>query len=210
MKIRIPSIPALWASALFTLCLMSLFSPWVAAQAEPYKDADESFWQALEHTHYIAEGERGPVVYLFMDPNCPYCHELFSWLQNPVAARQLRLRVVLVGYLTASSAAKAASILAAKDPLQALKANEDGFAIRDGKPEGAAPLANAATLAKMRPILDRNYNFLQGKESLLPELASAGEASATVPFLVYRQKGVVHYVIGLPSHRQWKALTGSN
>jgi len=195
-----------WASAFLgfflLLCSVSSF-----ATPALHGDEDLNFWQALEHTHYIAEGERGPVVYLFMDPNCPYCHVLFSWLQNPIAAGQLRLRVVLVGYLTPSSAAKAASILAAKSPLQALKANEDGFTVRHGKPEGAAAEAPASVVAKMRPILERNYRFLQGKESLLPELAGGG---ATVPFLVYRREGKVHYVVGLPSHTQWQDLIGSH
>lgn len=207
MKACFHNLHRTWVYALLALCL--LCGPTLSSAAPAaHGDEDLSFWQALEHTHYIAEGSRGPVVYLFMDPNCPYCHQLFSWLQNPVSAGQMRLRVILVGYLIpGNSDAKAASILAAKDPLRALKANEDGFRVRDGQPEGAAPLADASTLAKMRPILERNYRFLQGKQSLLP--GSAPEGYATVPFLVYREKGAVHYVVGLPNNAQWKALTGS-
>ncbi|OYV71635.1 MAG: thiol:disulfide interchange protein, partial [Acidithiobacillus ferrivorans] len=72
-----------------------------AAQASADHDLD--YWQALSHTHYIEEGSKGPILYDFFDPNCPYCHQIYTWLQNPIDNGQLRVRFIVVGFLTHSS-----------------------------------------------------------------------------------------------------------
>jgi thiol:disulfide interchange protein DsbG len=166
-------------------------------------DHDEDFWQALTHTQYIAEGKQGPVVYLFLDPNCPYCHKLYDQLQGKVAKGKLRLRVVVVGFLSPSSRDKAAAILAAADPRAALAKNESGFAIRDGRPEGGIAPADSALVAKEAGILHRNFSFLQGKESLLDDVPPG---AVTVPLLVYRRQGQLHYLVNLPTEEQWQEI----
>ncbi len=179
----------------------------LAGASEPASAAnaerDDYFWQALTHTQYIAEGKQGPVVYLFLDPNCPYCHKLYDQLQEKVAKGKLRLRVVVVGFLSPSSHAKAAAILSAADPRAALAKNESGFAIRDGRPEGGIAPADPTLVAKEAGILHRNFAFLEGKESLLD---SVPPGVVTVPLLVYRSQGQEHYLVNLPTEEQWQEI----
>jgi len=107
-------------------------------------DGDQDYWQALTHTHYIQEGSKGPIIYDFYDPNCPYCHEIYTWLQNPIHNKQIQVRFITVGFLTPSSAGKAAAILSAKDPLAALKLNENKFSTK-GVQKGHRPCARCRT-----------------------------------------------------------------
>lgn len=106
---------------------------------------------------WIPEGTGKRVIYVFMDPNCPYCHKLFEELQSQIAPRHLQARYILVGYLTTTSQGKAAAILTAKDPLKALKYNEHNFG-HDGDLGGIQEtLPGARTIT----ALQKNYELLQ-------------------------------------------------
>lgn len=72
-------------------------------------------------------GHAGPLIAVFMDPNCIFCHLLWEALQQPVADGKIRVKVIPVGFLKPSSPAKAATILAAKNPAQAWANNEKNF-----------------------------------------------------------------------------------
>ncbi|MCK9188742.1 thioredoxin fold domain-containing protein [Acidithiobacillus sp.] len=85
-------------------------------------------------------GHAGPLIVVFMDPNCIYCHLLWKALQEPVAEGQLRAKLIPVGFLKDSSVAKAATILAAKDPAVAWANNEKGFD-ENTEEGGTRPLA---------------------------------------------------------------------
>ena len=152
-----------------------------------------SFWQALDHAHYIEEGQKGPVVYVFFDPNCPYCHVLYGDLQKPITTGRLRVRFIPVAILFASSAGKAAAILQAAHPLQALNDNEIHFSRSGGEPSGgiAAITPDAQTQRELR------YN-----ENLLEMAGSNG-----VPFLIYRDRnGQLGFIVGLPHESDWPAI----
>src|SRR5699024_2099393 len=112
-------------------------------------------WQQLEDSTWFAEGAADPdtVIYVFSDPNCPYCH--LMWLANkPYLQAGLQVRHVLVGFLTPSSKYKAAAILEADDPAAAFGKNEANY--KTGVPEdqagGIEPLQDAKpeTLAKIK------------------------------------------------------------
>lgn len=75
----------------------------------------------------ILVGSKGPELTAFMDPNCIWCHKLYKDAEPLIKAGKLRLRVLLVGIIKASSPAKAAAILAAKDPAAALAEDEQKF-----------------------------------------------------------------------------------
>ncbi|WP_414040775.1 thioredoxin fold domain-containing protein [Acidithiobacillus sp. M4-SHS-6] len=75
-------------------------------------------------------GHAGPLMVVFMDPNCIFCHLLWEALQQPVDEGKVRVKVVPVGFLKPSSPAKAATILAAKNPAEAWANNEKGFNMR--------------------------------------------------------------------------------
>ena len=111
-------------------------------------------WGQLEKSHWIADGREGAprTVYVFTDPNCPYCNKLWADARPWVDAGKLQLRHVMVGILTPTSAGKAAALLGAKDPAAALDAYERGHAASNAKllvsgcpkplgDEGVEPLA---------------------------------------------------------------------
>ena len=173
-----------------------------AAHAAPAAaDHDLRYWQALGHTHYIQEGSKGAVIYDFIDPNCPYCHQIYTWLRNPIDNGGLRVRFIIVGFLTPSSEGKAAAILSAADPVQALQENEVQFSMQRSGPQGGIAPASPQRVEKMRGVLHFNKSLLEGKEFQLE-----GAPVVSVPLLVYRQGNAIHYLSGLPDNAQWKAL----
>lgn len=92
-------------------------------------------WKQLESSHWIADGRKDAprTVYVFTDPNCPYCNKFWADARPWVDSGKVVLRHVMVGMLTPTSAGKAAALLAAKDPAAALKAYESGHAAGNGK-----------------------------------------------------------------------------
>lgn len=112
-------------------------------------------WQQLEASHWIEDGRKGAprVVYVFTDPNCPFCNKFWADARPWVDSGKVVLRHVMVGILTPTSAGKAAALLADKDPAAALLAYERGHAagnvksLASGRPrpladDGLKPLAN--------------------------------------------------------------------
>lgn len=102
----------------------------------------EAVWSKLEKSHWIADGrEDAPrTVYVFTDPNCPYCNKLWADARPWVDAGKVQLRHVMVGILTPTSAGKAAALLGDKNPAAALDAYERRHVA-----------SNAKTLASGRP-----------------------------------------------------------
>ena len=96
----------------------------------------------LEKSHWIADGRADAprTVYVFIDPNCPYCNKLWADARPWVDAGKVQLRHVMVGILTPTSAGKAAALLGDKNPAAALDAHER-----------AHVASNAKTLASGRP-----------------------------------------------------------
>jgi thiol:disulfide interchange protein DsbG len=99
-------------------------------------------WKQLEASHWIADGQaKAPrTVYVFTDPNCPYCNKFWADARPWVDSGKVTLRHIMVGILTPTSAAKAAALLADKNPSAALVAHERGHSAE-----------NAKTLASGRP-----------------------------------------------------------
>ena len=125
-------------------------------------------WGQLEKSHWIADGREGAprMVYVFTDPNCPYCNKLWADARPWVDAGKLQLRHVMVGILTPTSAGKAAALLGATDPVAALDAHERGHVA-----------SNAKTLASGRPkpLGDEGVKPLA---SVPPALAAQLDANA--------------------------------
>jgi thiol:disulfide interchange protein DsbG len=63
----------------------------------------EAVWADLGQATVIEEGARtAPLVYAFIDPYCPYCHQQWRLLRQPIADGTLRVRWVPVVVLEAS------------------------------------------------------------------------------------------------------------
>lgn len=99
------------------------------------KPMGQQLWSDLERTHWIGDGkpDAPQIAYVFTDPNCPYCNQLWRDARPLVQSGQLQLRHILVGILRPSSEGKAAAILAAKAPEQALASHALAYADAHGK-----------------------------------------------------------------------------
>ena len=127
------------------------------------KPMGQGFWTDLERTHWIGDGrpDAARIAYVFTDPNCPYCNQLWRDARPLVQAGQLQLRHILVGILRPSSQGKAAAILAAKSPEQALASHALAYADASGKnPDtlGIAPLQRIPLSA--RDALANNVSLM--------------------------------------------------
>lgn len=88
----------------------------------------------------VHEGTAGPLVYAFFDPNCIFCHKLWANTLTAVDTGKLQIDWLPVAFLKRSSEGKAAAILTANDPAEALNSNEVHF--RSLKEEGGIKPAN--------------------------------------------------------------------
>lgn len=130
----------------------------VASAAAPPSMADP--WQGLRDTKWIAQGAKVPrhVVYVVIDPNCPYCHELWTKLQ-PRFGKGLQVRYVMVAFLAPSSPGKAAAILEARDPVAALTLNEKNWgSLPEDFGGGIKPLPAASEATKQ--ALEKNSQVI--------------------------------------------------
>lgn len=92
-------------------------------QHEPRPDL-ESVWEQLENADWIAEGDDAQrVVYVFVDPNCPFC-SAFWRAARPYVGENAQLRHILVDILRPDSLGKGARILSADSPIEALTTHE--------------------------------------------------------------------------------------
>jgi thiol:disulfide interchange protein DsbG len=112
-------------------------------------------WKQLESAHWIQDGKADAprTVYVFTDPNCPYCNKFWSDARPWVDSGKVVLRHVIVGILTPTSPGKAAALLSDKNPAATLAAYERANAQRNkenmqsGRPrpladDGLKPLAS--------------------------------------------------------------------
>ncbi len=161
------------------LCLVvaTWYSQGAYARKEPVR-----LWARLKEAAMIREGHGVKRLYVFFDPDCPYCHQLYETLQPLIGPKRLKVRWLPVGILRLSSFGKAAHLLEAKNPAVALAHAESGY--REG--HGLAVTPRRATF-KVGAGLVRNARLLN----------TAGGNG--VPFLVYKDReGRVRAVVGDP------------
>ena len=103
-----------------------------AARAEVRHKAAASVLADMKQASWIRDGKSAHVIYVFFDPNCPYCHKVYEMLRPHVQRGEVELRWVVVGKLTTTSIGKAATILEAKDPTEAFYRNERDFSQATG------------------------------------------------------------------------------
>lgn len=120
------------------------------------KPLTDKTWKQLESSTWIADGsKKAPrVVYVFTDPNCPYCHKFWNDARPWVKADKVQLRHVLVGILGPTSPGKAAALLLARDPVAALTQHEQQQTSGGLKPLNPIP-------AEVRAQLEANYRLME-------------------------------------------------
>lgn len=101
-------------------------APTAAPAAQPAQSPAESHYAQLRQARTIDFGPAtAPEIFVFVDPRCPYCKDLFSQLQaGPLRQNAVRLHLVPVALLddptdkAPESAALAIGLLAAQDRSQ--------------------------------------------------------------------------------------------
>ncbi len=133
------------------------------------------------HTTYVHVGTKGPVLWAYIDPNCIFCHKLYTTILPRVNAGKMQVNFIPVGFLHPSSAAKAEAILASKNPANAIAYNEQHFAIKT-ESGGIKPVLKATTTVA---------NEVSNNTKML-----AGSGELATPTLFYKNKGVWHMTQG--------------
>lgn len=150
----------------------------IAANAAPRTGSPvDAVLAALPQATWIAEG-RGPrPVYIFIDPNCPSCAQLYRNLRTLIEPHGLQIRWVPVAVVDATSPGKAAAILQASGPLAALRLNEEryhGETYRGGIEEDIATTETERALRANERLLNRL------EIPVVPSMLFAGSGGRTV------------------------------
>ena len=155
-------------------------------------------WQQLERSHWIADGKADAprTVYVFTDPNCPYCNKFWADARPWVDSGKVQLRHIMVGLLTPTSTGKAAALLASKNPADALATYERGHVADNAKVLGAGrprPLGDAG-LKPLASIPPKIQAQLDTNEKLMASL----RLQATPAFAWRDATGAVQSRSGAP------------
>ena len=145
----------------------------------------------LEQAHWISAGPKSSsrIVYIFTDPNCPYCNDLWKSMKTALPP-EVQVRYLLVAVIDDDSRAKDGAILKSPDPAAALEQHERNFARGGIAPAAALDRPTAETIA--------------ANEQLMEALHIVG-----TPGLVYRDDhGAVKVFSGMPSAEQLGAIMG--
>lgn len=78
----------------------------------------DDVWKSIEKSTWIQDGENtaARVVYVFSDPNCPYCHQFWEAARPWVNSGKVQLRHIQVGVIREDSRGQIATILNSSDP----------------------------------------------------------------------------------------------
>lgn len=151
----------------------------------------------IDKATFIPQGKGPRLLYVFIDANCPYCHELFIALSSKAGKNGLQVRWVPVAVLAPSSVTKAAAILQANDRLAALRENELNY--------GKGPTGQGGGIAPAKDVLPATSAILNANNALLGATRSPG-----VPTLLYRDKqGNAMLVVGPPDAQQLSHILAS-
>jgi thiol:disulfide interchange protein DsbG len=147
----------------------------------------DAVWKQLQASAWIQDGKASAprTVYVFTDPNCPYCNKFWADARPWVDSGKVVLRHVMVGVLTPTSAGKAAALLADKNPAAALEAYERNHAGQNAKALGSGrPRPLDGGLKPLSTIPPDVASKLAANEKLMAALG----VQAT-PALVWRDAG---------------------
>src|SRR3569833_254227 len=99
---------------------ISVAGTWIA----PPAGSPAGLMQRMDRAKWIAAGAKSAqrVVYVFTDPDCPYCNDLWKAMQK-ARAPDVQIRNLLVAVIDDDSRGKDAAILEAKNPVAAFEQN---------------------------------------------------------------------------------------
>ncbi len=150
---------------------------------------------AMHQVTSIRQGHGQHRLYVFFDPNCPYCHQLYLKLTPRLARDGLQVHWVVLGMLTASSLPKAAAILQAPDRLKAFEINEHDYDFAANGQPGGGILPAATIEPGTRRLLQRNLDIYRSQKLF------------GVPVMVWKRRGgQAEMFVGVPSDEQLHAI----
>jgi len=162
-------------------------------KGEALQRAAESMWRDLDQATWIRDGRSRQVLYVFFDPNCPYCQRVYRQARPRVEAGAVELRWIVVGVTTTTSHGKAAAMLESPDPTAALHQNETDFSLATGGLGGI--MEEAVPHAETEARLARNLALLR---------RSGFDGT---PALLFRTKtGEVRFLLGAPPEAKLQAI----
>lgn len=82
-----------------------------------FKSPSEQLFSDIESSNWVALGDAGaPIVYSFVDPQCPHCHHMIADLRKDyIEAGRIQLRIIPVGFRDETKA-QAAFLMASPNP----------------------------------------------------------------------------------------------
>lgn len=165
-----------------------------AIDAEKHVPAPDhaAAYEALASASTIKEGEGrkgAEPIYVFFDPNCPYCHKLWQALQ-PYERAGLQVHWVPVAYLGPTSRPKAERMLASTNPTATFREHMNRF----GQDQAVA--TDTKTNGDTARALERNL-------ALMHQFGMQG-----TPGVVWREDGKVRALVGLPPASALPRITG--
>ena len=157
-----------------------------------YEPMAKQVWASMEKSNWIADGKKDAprVIYLFSDPNCPYCNMFWEQARPWVDSGKVQLRHIMVGIIREDSAAKSAALLAASDPQKALHDHE-----KAGK---------ASTLKPLNKIPANIEAKLDANAQLMVDL----DVSATPAIFYLDEQGNLQQQQGAPSPDKLAKILG--
>lgn len=147
--------------------------------------------QRLDRAKWIATGSKSAarVVYVFTDPDCPFCNDLWKALKT-ARASDVQIRYLLVAVIDADSRGKDAAILESPDPAATLEKHERDYGHGGIPPKAVVQPQTAETISV--------------NEALMGALQIYG-----TPGLVYLDEhGQVKVFAGMPDPAQLQTIVG--
>jgi thiol:disulfide interchange protein DsbG len=82
-----------------------------------FKSPSEQLFSDIENSNWIPLGQSGaPIVYTFIDPQCPHCHNMIDDLRKDyIEAGRVQLRIIPIGFRE-ETRAQAAFLMASPNP----------------------------------------------------------------------------------------------
>lgn len=140
----------------------------------------EKMYSAIKASNWFVLGDpQAPVVYAFIDPQCPHCHDLINTFRNRgfFEDGRVQMRVIPVAVINKESLYRSAYLLAASNPAERLFSHIDGD-------DGALPVKR-----------DMNTQGVQRNMTVMKDWNLQ-----STPFIVYKDKDdEVRIIQGNPS-----------
>ena len=124
-----PDEAATGASALAKMATPDFSSPDALLQSTKPPSKADQLYEAVTGANWLELGKPdAPVIYTFIDPECPHCHDLLKDFRKSGYLEDglVKLRLIPVGLISETSLQEAAFLLAAPKPQELLYQHLDG------------------------------------------------------------------------------------